>query len=599
MNVPCLVFAVVAALLIPSAVSADWINTTGAERSSTILEVHIEPGKARLLLELGPADAPEMADAFPDSFFTAAGRAAPPIPEATRHERFFGEVFRIVAGEVTSGNGERAVVGESLPGRVVTADVRPRIVRPLAPMTIPRGAPRSTEIVYLELEYDLPEGVESIVIAPPTSAQNLTVINIGFIAFHQGLPIVDFRFLSTEETLRLDWDDPWSSRFDNPNLVRHHRSPLMAYLYVDPFEVRQEVLVRARDAARLAGVPFDHTVPLQPDALRSLRESVTTYFRDHAQMTIDGREANPVSTRTDLVAVGLTGVTFLPDDQPVDPNGAIFGLIFTYPVEGYPETASMTWTVFDDVVDEVPASTVDAVVTMRDSLRPGNSELVWHKPIRGLPLPDVEAVAVDLEATQVSVPLVSAAAGLLGFVLLLLSLRLRERRQMLFGAAATLLVVAYFARYEAVAQIDDPRELAPRPADEDATAIVDAVLTNVYKAFEAPEEGAVYDRLAVSASGDLLERIYLESRQSLAVEAAGGAAARVRDVEVDNLENLAFDETGSGFTGLATWTIRGTVGHWGHTHIRQNRYVAEIAIDAVGDTWKLGRFDVVNLERTR
>ena len=63
----------------------------------------------------------------------------------------------------------------------------------------------------------------------------------------KAVPIIDFRYLGSPAKLNLNWDDPWYSRFDNPNIKRHHKSALMSYLYVEPHEVRHEVLIRVKD----------------------------------------------------------------------------------------------------------------------------------------------------------------------------------------------------------------------------------------------------------------------------------------------------------------------------------------------------------------
>ena len=44
----------------------------------------------------------------------------------------------------------------------------------------------------------------------------------------------------------------------------------------------------------------------------------------------------------------------------------------------------------------------------------------------------------------------------------------------------------------------------------------------------------MYDRLAISVSGDLLEDIYLQNRKSMVIEQAGGAQAKVKKVEILN-----------------------------------------------------------------
>lgn len=58
------------------------------------------------------------------------------------------------------------------------------------------------------------------------------------------------------------------------------------------------------------------------------------------------------------------------------------------------------------------------------------------------------------------------------------------------------------------------------------------LLTNVYRAFIVRSEEKVYDRLAISVTGDQLRDIYLENRQSMELENRGGARANVDEINV-------------------------------------------------------------------
>ena len=68
--------------------------------------------------------------------------------------------------------------------------------------------------------------------------------------YHRGLPVTDFRSLGSEEILDLDWSDPWFSKFRNRNLWRQVDSPLNVFLYVEPYEVRVEIIARPPTSRR-------------------------------------------------------------------------------------------------------------------------------------------------------------------------------------------------------------------------------------------------------------------------------------------------------------------------------------------------------------
>ena len=45
------------------------------------------------------------------------------------------------------------------------------------------------------------------------------------------------------------------------------------------------------------------------------------------------------------------------------------------------------------------------------------------------------------------------------------------------------------------------------------------------------------------------------------------------------------------------WQASGAVGHWGHTHIRQNYYNADITIVAINGQWKITGMDLIEEKR--
>jgi hypothetical protein len=106
----------------------------------------------------------------------------------------------------------------------------------------------------------------------------------------------------------------------------------------------------------------------------------------------------------------------------------------------------------------------------------------------------------------------------------------------------------------------------------------------------------VYDRLAISVTGDQLNTIYLENRRSMLMEERVGARARVEEVEVLDVSEIEGDREG-GFLSRVTWKVSGSVSHFGHTHYRQNRYEAVIRILPTDGSWKIGDVEMASEER--
>jgi hypothetical protein len=136
------------------------------------------------------------------------------------------------------------------------------------------------------------------------------------------------------------------------------------------------------------------------------------------------------------------------------------------------------------------------------------------------------------------------------------------------------------------------KPLAP-PSAATEKVVID-LLRNVYQAFDYREESAIYDTLERSVEGDLLTEIYLETRRSLELANQGGARAKVKSVELQEIE---IQPDSDGFRADVTWNVIGSVGHWGHVHTRSNQYQAELAIKALDKRWKLTGMKVLQEQR--
>jgi hypothetical protein len=142
-----------------------------------------------------------------------------------------------------------------------------------------------------------------------------------------------------------------------------------------------------------------------------------------------------------------------------------------------------------------------------------------------------------------------------------------------------------------------PAQFTPALNDDDTKVVMQSLLKNVYRAFDFREEDDVYDKLAISVSGDLLTDIYLQSRKSLQVQKAGGAQAKVKEVEVQQATVQSRPDRPLAYTFRAKWTALGTVGHWGHVHTRKNLYDALVTVDAVDNNWKITGLELLEEQR--
>jgi len=540
---------------------ADVFPATRAAEASTIAEFFIERHAVRVELEIGLDDADAFLNVMPDEIYERL--KGKPSPLAERALLFTSEDLIISAD------------GIPLLGRVTNIEIRPRIVRDLL-----TGEPienREEELVlFVWAEYALDAQPATLEIRPPTRA----IANIGFIANHLGQPVNEFRYLAQPETVDLDWDDPWHSRFRNRNLGRTYESPARAFIYVDAFEVRREFIVRPRDLQPF--VDLQLTNRITPDDQVRIKHSIRTFFDGRCPILIDGKAIEPSRVTVEFVNQTRRATTAVAADATIDPISAIVGVIYTYPVAAMPDEVTLEWELFDDRIARVPATATDEAGPLPSYLTPDDATLRWANVLTN----PSSAALVDVDAPQQSrtriIPIpsliIAAAAIAIGF-----SGVGRQRSRRWFAAAGAVLLVAV-----GVAALNRPTVLPL--AGQPANAVAEALLANVYNAFYFRDESDIYDSLARSADGDLLHDLYTQTHRSLIAQGQNGIRVKVNDVTLVDLKQTDADDT-VGFHAQCTWDVPGTVDHWGHRPARTIRNEADVTVDLRDDQWKLVSFE--------
>jgi len=571
------------AVFLANPARADWINLSGAEVAPNIAEVHVLDDRVKLVLEVYVGDLKAFEELIPDDWLKGMSVSRPPVAERMR--RFAERTLQVIGPD-----------GKHLPARLELVEPRLRIDRrsPFAgminPYTLQRTAeaPADKRVLYAEISYPFENRPAELTFVPPLDAEKRPVVSIGFIAYHKSVPVIDFRFLSVPARLVLDWRDP----FDNPNLNRHHKDALMSFLYVEPYEVRHEILVRAREMANWMDLGLRGDEYIEVDELEALKQRIGEFLLRKNPVRVDGRALTPILDRTNYVKVGLTGIQIVEAPERLEISSAIVGVILTYVTQGMPKEVTVDWELFTDEIRRVPATSIDPAGPLPGFVEPQDRIQHWTNYLKNYKVPTVVATAV-----AGTLPAISAPVGTALCILALVPLgwvALRRHRSGQSTAASLALGIALLVAGAALfpyarVSLARPALLPPALDEARAKAILQSLLRNVYRSFDFRKEADVYDKLATSVAGDLLSDVYLQSRRSLLIEQAGGAQARLKDVEI--LEavpegpldgHLAYDVR-------AKWTASGTVGHWGHVHLRKNLYEADLRIEGTGGVWKLTR----------
>ena len=367
---------------------------------------------------------------------------------------------------------------------------------------------------------------------------------------------------------------------------------IQSFLAVEAFEIRHEILVRLRDVAELVGLSPGPELGIEDQS--EVKERIRELVEVRASLEIDGEILQPVSQRVDFMTLDEKGVLPRPIPVPETVETALVGITDVYMMTTTAQDLSLTWE-FSDGVMEIPATVTDPESTRSIMLTPRQPVLDWQNELAEDPVPKVSAIAV--EPTEITVPLWSlvpfAAA-------LLFAVRAVRRRAPVFSfaLARVMLVVAILLGPFGNLAIAVPWSVGSAPRASQAKRILAGVLPNIYRALEFREESVVFDRLALSVTGDTLTEVYLDQRKVLVMEERGGARARVEAVEVIEVDSVEPESSG-GFSADAIWTVGGTVTHFGHRHFRQNRYDARVALVPDEGVWKIRLIEVLNEERLR
>ncbi len=558
----------------------DALVVTKAMQATTVAEIHVTASSVRVELEIGVADLKAFADLLPDEIHAALNVGKAPLPE--RLSRFFRDGLVV-----------RDEAGASLVGRVESVAARRRIFRDeITGEPLPVQPADAEPIVFATLVYEFQGQPKSLTFQSFINAS--VAANIGFVCYHHGLPVNDFRYLSEEITLDLDWRDPWYSRFRHPNLRRQFDAPLAAFLYVEPYEVRQEIIVRPRDLQAWLDLGIGDSRVIPVDAQGELKERVAEFLAEKNPVTIDGRPAEGRLDRIHFIRRTLRRTGIIEPPEELDATSATLGVIFVYPIDRLPEEVSMTWELFSPAIQVVPAVASDEAGGLPSRVTPDEPVLTWRNYLTNPTVPQLASIAPPPSQREFRVPIVTVICGGVIVVLLLKSWKTSsDGSAKAFAATLALFVCGVLAMPYAKLPVTSPFASSPGISGAEARELVTGLLHNVYRAFDHHDESLIYDRLAHSIAGDLLAEVYLETRRSMEVKNQGGLRITVKEISVSELEPITpQDESALGFR--CRWRVAGWIGHWGHIHSRVNEHLANLTIAPLEGRWKITAIEMLD-----
>ena len=558
-------------LLVANFALADAMARPKAMTAPTIAEYYIEREGLMLQLEIGSKELAAYRNLLPDEVYQQMGFGNRKLAE--RLNDFFAKDMMIL------GQNHQPLKGE-----LITIAPTKRIRRDIVTgEPLPNEEANAEQVVTAQLFYPFEQLPQQLTFTGNASYKS----TIGFVVYHQRLPVNEFRYLGKPSTLTLNWDDPWYSDFNEIALKRTYSTAMNGFIYVEPFEVRKEIIVRPLDIQNFwldLGLKGMETIPLAMQD--EVKAKVAEFLRQHIPVTINGETIEPELSRVNFLKRTLRSSTVIDGTENLPVLSATLGVIFTYPISELPNTVRMEWDLFSDVITEISTAAVDQEGPFNYTLEPDYNVVEWKNFLKNPKIPTITVLAEPPALWQKLVRYLSwLCYGIIAWLLVICFRAARQNRG--FLQARPLAGIAVLAGF-----IGWSNTLASPHHLPDSVAA--GLLNNIYRAFDHRGEEKIYDVLAHSVHGDLLTDIYLETRNSLELANQGGARAKVDSVE---LQSLATESADNGFVATAQWRVKGSVGHWGHLHQRVNQYSAELNIEAVDGQWKLTGLEILEEQR--
>ena len=220
---------------------------------------------------------------------------------------------------------------------------------------------------------------------------------------------------------------------------------------------------------------------------------------------------------------------------------------------------------------------------------------IWHS-LRPVSESNMEAATADFRdprQTRKTIMFATVSiAAVIGCFIAMMVRRIKWLPRMV--ALVGLLVVAGTAGSMAIKQMRKKAIPPPREAIDTFKALHG----NIYRAFDYVDESDIYDALAQSVSGPILDEIYQTVFRGLVLWDEGGAVCAIDKIDVLDAEFIAPTDPKSRYYQVrCEWNVVGVVSHWGHTHRRVNQYNALYTVSAIQGEWRITDSKVTKQKR--
>ena len=162
-------------------------------------------------------------------------------------------------------------------------------------------------------------------------------------------------------SVAVDWENPpsndrmyWKERRD---LMKKRREELLgitsysstyAYIYVEPYEIRFEILVPLLTLETWLPLERLEKDFLSVEEQEGLNQPLESYLRTQCKGSVDGIEVVPVLSQLDFFSLDIRDFARKSEPFPIGMQNGRAGIILTFSTKGAPKSASIEWSGFND-----------------------------------------------------------------------------------------------------------------------------------------------------------------------------------------------------------------------------------------------------------
>lgn len=372
----------------------------------------------------------------------------------------------------------------------------------------------------------------------------------------------------------------------------HIEQTFACFVYIEPFEVRVEFVTTTASLGMPLNYGFDG---IDTNEQPALAQEASRRLAEAFDVWADGELLRFEPQQALFVRSDAEDSIVMPDERELIPiQEARISGIFVCRREDLPRVIDVRLKLFDGRPYR-PPEVIPVGIEVLTS--PTQRESAWfdfteNSPRHSWALPPGMANTALADTASPPPPTYAlvylAGALVLGGLAICVAPLWERRKRLALGAAV------WFAG-AGIGAVSLQRGFATPVEEELAQSTIQALLTNVYYAFAYRDESRIFDTLATSVDGPLLEELYLDIQRGLSDAENGGPSVRVLGVELKDCDIEQSDS--ERLQARVRWVSSGTVSHWGHAHDRRNQYRAQVVAEPVDGRWRLTGVTILEEER--